>query len=105
MLYVADFERAAQRALRHPGWEKRELVFDLAFVHAVEYRKLPEMLGTAPGTLDWWYAEVKKAVGSELMRCGIYPLAAYWAIRSHRRRRGQVRPILADEGECVKIHF
>lgn len=76
--YVADFERAGQRALWRPEWKGRMRLFELYFCKAVEYRRAMVLIGVPEGTFDWWTQEVKKTVGRELGRAGLFPPTAYF---------------------------
>ncbi len=77
--FVADFELAGRRALgRRPLWKRRLQLFEIYFCEGVPYRVAMRRLGLRPGTFDWWCAEIKKAVGAELARVGLFPLGRYF---------------------------
>jgi hypothetical protein len=76
--YVADFERIGRQALRRPEWRGRLKLFETYFLHEVEYRTAIRLVGVAEGTFDYWYAEVKRAVGSEFSRTGLFPPWQYF---------------------------
>ena len=76
--YVADFERIGRHALKRPEWKGRLKLFETYFLHETEYRAAIRLVGVAEGTFDYWYAEVKRAVGSEFSRTGLFPPWRYF---------------------------
>jgi hypothetical protein len=77
--YVADFERIGRHALRRAEWKGRLKLFNIYFVHSVEYRRAISLVGVAEGTFDYWYREVKRAMGAEFSRTNLYPPTRYFA--------------------------
>jgi hypothetical protein len=82
--YVADFERIGRHALRRAEWKGRLKLFDAYFVRGAEYRRAIRLVGVAEGTFDYWYAEVKRAVGAEFSRTGLFPPSSYFRPRTAR---------------------
>src|SRR5579862_1151111 len=76
--YIADFERIGRHALRRPEWKGRLKLFEICFLHDMEYRGAIRLVGVAEGTFDYWYREVKSTLGSEFVRTGLYPPARYF---------------------------
>ena len=76
--YVADFERIGRNGLRRPEWKGRLRLFETYFVNGTEYDKARSAVGVSEGTFDYWYQEVKKAVGAEFSRTGLYPPSKYF---------------------------
>lgn len=76
--YVADFERAGERALGRPMWKGRLRLFRIYFCEGVEYRRAITLVGVPTGTFDWWTQEVKRTVGRELVRTGLFPPGRYF---------------------------
>lgn len=76
--YIADFERIGRHALRHPEWKGRLKLFEAYFIGNVEYRRAIRVVGVAEGTFDYWFQEVKRAVGAEYSRTGLFPPARYF---------------------------
>jgi hypothetical protein len=76
--YVADFERIGRRGLRRPEWKGRLRLFEAYFVGGMEYNEARFAVGVAEGTFDYWYQEVKKALGAEFSRTGLYPPSGYF---------------------------
>ncbi len=87
--YLADFERIGRHALRRPEWKGRLKLFEVYFVGGAEYRRAIRLVGVAEGTFDYWYGEVKRAVGAELSRAGLHPPSCYF---SPLRSRGSAAP-------------
>jgi hypothetical protein len=79
--YIADFERIAGHALRKPEWKGRRKLFQIHFLRGVEYRRAMSLTGVSEGTFDYWYKEVKKAVGRECSRTGVFPPSKYFGQR------------------------
>jgi hypothetical protein len=75
--YVADFERIGRHALRRPEWKGRLKLFEIYFLEGTEYRRAISQVGVAEGTFDYWFAEVKRAVGRECIRTGLFPPSRY----------------------------
>ncbi len=76
--YLADFERIGRQALRRPEWKGRLKLFEIYFLHCMEYREAVKLVGVAEGTFDYWMQEVKRAAGKEFSRCGLYPPSKYF---------------------------
>jgi hypothetical protein len=76
--YIADFENVAERALRRPEWKGRRRLFAIYFLRGVEYKRAVALVGVSEGTFDYWFKEVKKAVGKECTRAGIFPPGRYF---------------------------
>jgi hypothetical protein len=77
--YLADFERIGRHALRRPEWKGRLKLFEIYFVGTFEYRAAIRLVGVAEGTFDYWYREVKRALGAEFSRTGLFPPSAYFS--------------------------
>ena len=76
--YVADFERIGRLALRRPEWKGRLKLFEIYFLNGVEYRRAISLVGVAVGTFDYWLGEVKRALGREYARTGLFPPSRYF---------------------------
>jgi hypothetical protein len=76
--YVADFERIGRHALRRTEWKGRLKLFNIYFVHSVEYRRAISLVGVAEGTFDYWFREVKRALGAEFSRTNLFPPTRYF---------------------------
>jgi hypothetical protein len=76
--FVADFERLGRQALRRPEWKGRLKLFEIYFLHSMEYREAVKLVGVAEGTFDYWMQEVKRACGREFSRCGLFPPSKYF---------------------------
>jgi hypothetical protein len=79
--YVADFERIGRHALRRAEWKGRLKLFNVYFVRGADYRRAIRLVGVAEGTFDYWYREVKRAIGAEFSRTGLYPPSRYFNTR------------------------
>src|SRR5271170_6732022 len=79
--YVADFERIGRHALRRPEWKGRLKLFNVYFVRGAEYGRAIRLVGVAEGTFDYWYREVKRSIGAEFSRTGLYPPSKYFNAR------------------------
>ena len=76
--FVADFERIGRHGLRRREWKGRLRLFETYFVEGLEYKKAQSVVGVAEGTFDYWYQEVKKILGAEFSRAGLYPPSQYF---------------------------
>lgn len=76
--YIADFESAGTRALRKPEWKGRRKLFRVYFLRGAEYKRAIRLVGISEGTFDYWTKEVKKSVGRECARIGLFPPARYF---------------------------
>src|SRR5271154_6790248 len=68
--YLAEFERIGRQSLRRPQWKGRLKLFEIYFLHSMEYRNAIKLVGVAEGTFDYWLQEVKRSAGREFSRCG-----------------------------------
>jgi hypothetical protein len=87
--YVADFERIGRLALRRPEWKGRLKLFRAYFIQGSDYQTAVRIVGVAEGTFDYWFGEVKRAVGREFSRAGLYPPGTYF--QSHRLSAPQTK--------------
>ena len=76
--YIADFERIGRQTLRRQEWKGRLRLFETYFIRDVEYRQAIGLVGVAEGTFDYWFQEVKRAVGAEYSRTGLFPPTRYF---------------------------
>ncbi len=76
--YIADFERIGRRGLSRAEWKGRLKLFELYFIGSMEYRTAIRLVGVAEGTFDYWYREVKRTLGAEFSRTGLFPPARYF---------------------------
>jgi hypothetical protein len=76
--YIADFERIGRHTLRRQEWKGRLRLFETYFIRNVEYRQAIRLVGVAEGTFDYWFREVKRAVGAEYSRTGLFPPTRYF---------------------------
>jgi hypothetical protein len=95
--YVADLERIGRQALRRPEWRGRLKLFEIYFLQGTEYRRAISLVGVAEGTFDYWFAEVKRAVGRECTRTGLFLPSRYFQLqRNGSRPSGSTLPARAD---------
>jgi hypothetical protein len=83
--YIADFERIGRHGLRRAEWKGRLKLFDIYFVGGMDYRTSIRLVGVAEGTFDYWYREVKRALGAEFSRTGLFPPARYFHSTAYER--------------------
>jgi hypothetical protein len=79
--YIADFERIGRHALRRPEWKGRLKLFHTYFLRDADYRDSIRHVGVAEGTFDYWFGEVKRSVGAEFSRAGLFPPGRYFQSR------------------------
>jgi len=84
--FIADFERIGRRGLRRPEWKGRLRLFNAYFVRGADYRRAVRLVGVAEGTFDYWYQEVKRTLGAEFARVGLFPPSRYFQSRANRPR-------------------
>jgi hypothetical protein len=89
--YVADFERIGRHSLRRPQWRGRRKLFEIYFIQGTEYRPAIAAVGVAAGTFDYWYREVKRTVGAEFSRTGLYPPSRYFRSLNASRPKPEPR--------------
>jgi hypothetical protein len=80
--FVADFEIAGLRALARPVWAGRRRLFSVYYLRGIEYRRAIAVLGVPSGTFDYWAAQIKRAVGREFERAGLFPPWRYFNLHS-----------------------
>jgi hypothetical protein len=79
---VADFEIAGLRALARPVWAGRRRLFSVYYLRGIEYRRAIAVLGVPSGTFDYWAAQIKRTVGREFERAGLFPPWRYFNTHS-----------------------
>lgn len=97
--YIADFERIGRRSLRRPQWKGRLKLFNVYFVGGADYRNAVRAVGVSEGTFDYWYQEVRKVVGAEFSRTGLFPPSRYFQPRNaHSQQTQQSLPTVSEVG-------
>src|ERR1700721_697132 len=79
--FVPDYERIGRKALRRPEWKGRLKLFEIYFVHSVEYKRAISLVGVADSPFDYWLGEGKGALGREFARTGFFPPGRYFRVR------------------------
>lgn len=82
--YIADFERIGRRALARSDWKGRLKLFNIYFVRGADYRRAVRLVGVAESTFDYWYKEIKRSLGTEFSRAGLFPPWRYFLARTAR---------------------
>jgi hypothetical protein len=74
MEYVADFSRAGERALS----PSRLILFRLYYLGGCEYQLARQRMGLSETGWVNWTDEIRRDVGRELLRSGIFPPSRYF---------------------------
>ncbi|HEY6904026.1 MAG TPA: hypothetical protein VI216_06935 [Candidatus Acidoferrales bacterium] len=82
--YIVDFERIGRRALARSEWKGRLKLFNVYFVRGADYHRAVRLVGVSENTFDYWYREVKRELGGEFSRAGLYPPSQYFLARTAR---------------------
>jgi hypothetical protein len=90
--FVADFERIGRNALRRHEWTGRLRLFEIYFLNGIEYRRSIRLVGVAEGTFDYWFQEIKRTLGAEYSRTGLFPPSRYFDRRSGLAERVERKP-------------
>jgi hypothetical protein len=80
--YVADFEIAGMRVLARPMRQGRRRLFEIYFLRGVEYRRAIALVAVPAGTFDYWVSQIKRDVGREFVRAGLFPPWRYFNVHS-----------------------
>ena len=77
--YVADFERIGRHALRRAEWKGRLKLFNIYFVHSVEYRSAISLVGVAEGSSITGIARLRaRSARNFRARTSIHRPAIFW---------------------------
>lgn len=76
MAFCLDFELAGGKALK--GHQKRLLMFQFHFCGQGDKERTKKALRIGESTFWYWSGEIKKAVGRELRKRGLYPPGNYF---------------------------
>lgn len=87
--FVADFEMISERVLARPEWKGRRKLFRIYFLWGVEYRRAITLVGVSEGTFDYWLDEVKKTLGREFSRSGLFPPGEYFRYRGREAAKSE----------------
>jgi hypothetical protein len=87
--YIVDFERIGRRALDRAEWKGRLKLFNVYFVRGADYRRAVRLVGVAEATFDYWYKEVKRSLGTEFSRTGLFPPSRYFLARTTKREKAK----------------
>ncbi|HTW24007.1 MAG TPA: hypothetical protein VMD78_10435 [Candidatus Baltobacteraceae bacterium] len=98
--YVADFERIGRHALRRPEWKGRLNLFRTYFVQGVDYQQSVRLVGVSEGTFDYWFAQVKRTLGREFSRTGLFPPADYFRSRASATAERYLPASVAIAASC-----
>lgn len=72
--YVADFARAGERALT----PSRLILFRLYYLGGCEYQRARQRMGLSETGWVNWTEEIRRDVGRELLRVGVFPPSRYF---------------------------
>ncbi|HKD62649.1 MAG TPA: hypothetical protein VKB40_01330 [Candidatus Acidoferrales bacterium] len=75
--FVPDYERIGRKALGRPEWKGRLKLFEIYFVHSVEYKRAISLVGVGESTFEYWLNEVKRALGRECARAFVSAVAQF----------------------------
>jgi hypothetical protein len=81
--YLADFARAGERALA----PSRLILFRLHYLGGCEYQLARQRMGLSEQGWVNWTEEIRRDVGRELLRAGIFPPSRYFREDSAVRRK------------------
>src|ERR1700686_645332 len=76
--WVADFALAGQAALEGPDWGSRTVLFRLYYLGMAPYENARHFLGLSEQSWVIWSEEVRRRVGKELLRRGMFPPRKYF---------------------------
>ena len=112
--YIADFDRIGRRALARAEWKGRLKLFNVYFVRGADYRRAVRLVGVNESTFDYWYKEIKRSLGTEFSRAGLFPPSQYFLARTAqitkpkrptnpRRRRAPQRAAADARRTCLPV--
>jgi hypothetical protein len=99
--YIADFERIGRRALARSEWKGRLKLFNVYFVRGADYRRAVRLVGVSESTFDYWYKEVKRELGGEFSRAGLFPPSRYFLARTARPPIAKVKRTTGARGNSL----
>jgi len=76
--YVADFALAGAAALDAPRWASRLVLFRIYYLAGADYHRARHFLGLSEYSWSQWVDQVRRTVGKELLRRGIFPPRKYF---------------------------
>jgi len=76
--WVADFALAGQAALDGPQWASRMVLFRLYYLGLTPYERARHFLGLSEHNWVNWTEEIRRQVGKELLRRGMFPPRKYF---------------------------
>jgi hypothetical protein len=88
--YVADFARAGERALA----PSRLILFRLHYLGGCEYELARQRMGLSETGWTNWTDEIRRDVGRELLRSGMFPPSRYFGEMTESKSR----PAAHDRG-------
>mgnify|MGYP001489605678 CR=1 FL=1 len=88
--YVADFARSGERALS----PSRLVLFQLHYLGGCEYELARQRMGLSEVGWTNWTDEIRRDVGRELLRVGMFPPSRYFGEMTVR----EVRPAERNRG-------
>jgi hypothetical protein len=77
--WVADFALAGQAALDGPDRASRMMLFRLYYLGLAPYEKTRHFLGLSEHSWVNWSEEVRRRVGKEVLRRGMFPPRKYFS--------------------------
>jgi len=85
--YAVDFAIAGRAALDNGAAASRVLLWRLYYLRCVPYENARAFLGLSDRAWEQWTEEIRKKVGAELMRRGLFPPRKYFGERTRPRRK------------------
>lgn len=79
----------------------RLVLFRLYYLGGAEYQAARRLLGLSETSWSFWTEEIRKRVGRELLRAGMFPPSRYFREMSRPRRspRGRSVPVLCEQSD------
>jgi hypothetical protein len=76
--YVADFALAGAAALEEPKFASRLVLFRIYHLAGADYHRARHFLGLSEYTWSQWVDQIRRRIGKELLRRGIFPPRKYF---------------------------
>jgi hypothetical protein len=83
--FLADFARAGERALA----PSRLILFKLHYLGGCPYELARQRMGLSEVGWENWTNEIRREVGRELLRAGMFPPSRYFREMTDREVRGE----------------
>jgi hypothetical protein len=76
--FIIDFECIGCKSVTRPDWGGRRQLFESYVLRCEPYSAVKMTLGITRGTMNRWLGQIRRIVGKEIVKRGLWPVDLYY---------------------------